>query len=115
METKALAKPEVSAKGSALTFDNIESLQRLANYLHASKMLPKQYDTPEKIGTGIQYAVQLGFRDSWLLAIRQIAVINGTPSMFGDLPLALVRGSRSARRVRRVPIRQRRNANQFGK
>jgi hypothetical protein len=93
METTAVAKPPVAANGSALTFNNIESLQRLAAYLHASRMLPKQYDTPEKIGAGIQYAVQLGFRDSWLLALRQIAVINGTPSMFGDLPLALARGS----------------------
>lgn len=93
MQHDLAKRPDVTATGGALTFHNIESLQRLTQYLHASRMLLKQYDTPEKIGTGIQYAVQLGFRDTWLLALRQIAVINGTPSMFGDLPLALVRSS----------------------
>jgi hypothetical protein len=86
-------RPAVQARGGALTFGDIDSLQRLTNYLHASRMLPQQYNTPEKIGAGIQYAVQLGFGNTWLLALRQIAVINGTASMFGDLPLALVRNS----------------------
>lgn len=86
-------RPAVPSHGGALTFNDLDSLQRLTKYLAASQMMPKQYNTPEKIGTGIQFAVQLGFRDKWLLAIRQIAVINGTPSVFGDLPLALVRQS----------------------
>lgn len=87
-------KPQLTTThNGSLSFNSLESLHRLSNYLHASRMLPKQYDTPEKIGTGIQYAMQLGFKDTWLLALRQIAVINGTPSMFGDLPLALVRSS----------------------
>lgn len=86
-------KPPVTAQGGALTFTDIESLQRLSRYLLASRMMPKQYDTMEKIGTGIQYAIQVGFKHNWLMALRQIAVINGTPSLFGDLPLALVRNS----------------------
>lgn len=86
-------KPPVEARNGLLSFTDIESLQRLCVYLHASGMMPKQYNTPEKIGTGIQFAIQLGFADKWLLALRQIAVINGNPSMFGDLPLSLVRSS----------------------
>lgn len=86
-------KPPVEARNGLLSFTDLDSLQRLCIYLNASGMMPKQYNSPEKIGTGIQFAIQLGFADKWLLALRQIAVINGTPSMFGDLPLSLVRSS----------------------
>jgi hypothetical protein len=61
---------------------------RMAKYFLASKLLPKFYDTPEKVVIAIQYASQLGLKP--LVALRQIAVVNGTPSIFGDLPLALV-------------------------
>jgi len=54
-------------------------------------MLPEAYDTPEKVMTGMQYAVELGLKP--LISLRQISVIKGTPSIFGDLPLALVRRS----------------------
>jgi hypothetical protein len=87
------AKPPVEAKNGLLTFNSIESLHRLACYLVESRMLPKQFGNAAQAAIGVQFAIQLGFRDNWLIAMRQIAVINGNPNIFGDLPLAMVRSS----------------------
>lgn len=56
-----------------------------------SKMVPKWYLTAEAVVVGMQYALELGLKP--LSALRQIAVVHGVPSLFGDLPLALCRGS----------------------
>ena len=64
---------------------------RLAVAYTKSGILPIQYNTPEKVLTAMQFCIELGLRP--LSAMRQIAVINGVPSMYGDLPLGVVRGS----------------------
>ena len=60
-----------------------------ATQLVRSRMLPQQYDCPEKVIAAMQLATEL--RLPPLVALRQIAVVNGTPTIWGDLPLALVR------------------------
>lgn len=70
---------------------NIEEAFRLATAYHASKLLPKRFESPEMIMTAMQFALELGLMP--LTGLRQIAVVNGTPSMFGELPLALVYAS----------------------
>lgn len=64
-------------------------LFRVASLWVKSGMAPKGYDTPEKIITGLQYANELGLKG--LTALRHIAIIRGRPSIWGELPLALVR------------------------
>lgn len=93
-ETPAPGKTAVSvvAESSGLLVGRtFEEQWKIATLLHRSRMLPKGYDTPEKVMTGMQYAFELGLKP--LLAMRQICVINGTPNLFGDLPLAVVRNS----------------------
>lgn len=68
----------------------MEERYRVCQLYVKSGMLPKGYDTPEKAFIGIQYALELGFRDQPLTALKNIAVINGMPSIWGELPLALV-------------------------
>jgi len=53
-----------------------------------SGMLPKHYNTIEKVVTASAWARELGLKP--LSALRQMAVINGSPSLYGDLPLSLV-------------------------
>jgi hypothetical protein len=65
-----------------------EEMFRLARVYCASKMLPKAYDTPEKVLTAMQFCAENGLK--FLTSVRQIAVINGTPSPWGELPLAMV-------------------------
>lgn len=69
----------------------IEDHFRVAKLLLDSKMLPAQYNTESKIMVGVQYALELGLKP--LNALRQIAVIQGTPSLYGDLPLSLAMNS----------------------
>jgi len=84
----ALVQPDAQGilKGS-----NLEQEWKLAEMMVKSGMLPKQYDTPAKVITAKQFAIELGVPP--LTALRQIAVINGRPQLYGDLPLGLVRRS----------------------
>lgn len=66
---------------------NSEELFRLAEGFIRSGLLPKQFETVTAVVTGMQYAKELGLKP--LTALRQIAVIHGTPSIWGDLPLSL--------------------------
>ena len=75
----------------ALIGTTLDEQYRLAKAYHASGMLPNHYDSPEKILTGMQYAFELGLKP--MTGMRQICVINGTPAIWGELPLALVKKS----------------------
>lgn len=70
---------------------NLDQQLRLAAWYAKSGMLPKHYDTPEKVITGMQYAYELGLKP--LTAMRQISIVNGNPCLWGELPLGLVRRS----------------------
>jgi len=70
---------------------------RAASIWIQSGMLPSSYNTPQKVITGIQYARELGL--SGITALKQIAVIKGTPSIFGDLPLTLAMKSNKIKEI----------------
>lgn len=76
---------------------SIDEQYRLAKLYVQSKMLPARFNTPESAMVAMQFASE--HFDKPLTAIRQIAVINGVPSFYGDLPLALVRGSGKCEKV----------------
>lgn len=96
VEPAASAQPK---QNSAVTIDDrgtfkamtIEARYRIAQYAIASRMVPKSYSTPEQVMIGMEYAYELGLQP--LTGLRSIAIINGTPSIFGELPMALVRRS----------------------
>jgi hypothetical protein len=66
---------------------SIEEAFRVATAFHKSGLLPQRYNSPEMVLTAMQLALELRLQP--LTAMRQIAVINGTPSLYGDLPLSL--------------------------
>lgn len=70
---------------------NVQQMHRLATAYFKAGMVPKSYKTPEQVFAGMQFAAELGL--PMLSGIRQIAIVNGQPSLWGDLPLALVRAS----------------------
>lgn len=70
---------------------DLDEAWRYAVALQGSGMLPTRYDNPGKVLCGMQYALELGLKP--LTALRQIAIIEGTPNIFGDLPLAIVMAS----------------------
>ena len=74
-----------------VTPTNIEEAHRYASYVVSSGLAPKHFDTPEKAMVAMQTARELNLPA--LTSLRQMYVVNGSVSLFGDLPLALVRRS----------------------
>lgn len=88
-DTRAIAVQ--SNEQGQLVGKTLDEQWRLAVSYSKSGLLPKHFNTPEKILTAMQFAYELGLKP--LSAMRQIAVINGIPSMYGDLPLAVCKAS----------------------
>jgi len=102
-EKKEVAVLDVEAsKNGQLKGGTLQEQWKLATAYCRSGMLPKSYNTPEKELTGMQYAYELGL--SPLSALKNIAVINGQPSLWGELPLAIVRNSGKLVRIKEYNI-----------
>lgn len=72
----------------------LKSFGELLNYarcIAASHLAPKGFETPEQILVAIEAGAEVGLRP--LQALQNIAVINGRPSFYGDVPLAIVQAS----------------------
>lgn len=84
-------KPLVEAKSldHALSSTTLEGRYRHAQMAISGGMVPKSYKTPEQVLAAFEFARELSLPP--MSAIRNIAVINGQPSLWGDLPLTLVR------------------------
>lgn len=79
--------PIAADEGGVFRPKSIDEAFRLATAYYKSKLLPKHYTSPEMVMTAMQFAIELGLKP--LTALRQIAVVNGSPCIWGDLPLAL--------------------------
>lgn len=81
--------------------DSLDAVYRFAKGVALAGWAPKSYredprnaDSPfsvDKIALGILHGAEVGLRP--LAALRGIAVINGTPSLWGDAMMAVVRAS----------------------
>ncbi|HSC09025.1 MAG TPA: recombinase RecT, partial [Steroidobacteraceae bacterium] len=81
----------VTVGDRGLRIQSLDELARVSAMVKASGFAPKDFDTPEKVGTAILYAMELGLNP--ITALGQIAVVNGRPTLWGQAPLALVRAS----------------------
>lgn len=70
---------------------NSNDLYRVAAQLLKGGGVPKSYTSVEQVISAWNFAAQLKLPPQ--VAIRNIAIIEGTPSLFGDLPLAMVQRS----------------------
>lgn len=96
METAAPAvqqpqKAPVFVGNRGLQVTDLESLWRVSTYIAKSGLAPKGIESPEAIFVAIEMGLEIGLPP--MAAIQNIAVINGRPAVFGDIPLALVRSS----------------------
>jgi hypothetical protein len=66
---------------------DLEGKFRIADALFKSKMVPKGYENPLQVMAAMEFAVELGLRP--FQGLRNIAMIQGQPSIWGELPLAL--------------------------
>jgi hypothetical protein len=91
-EAKAQKPAEIEADINGLIVGKTLGEQyRVASVYAKSGVLPKHFDTAEKVLTVLHYCRQMNLPP--LVAMRQIMVVNNTPTMWGDLPLALVKKS----------------------
>lgn len=85
-------KPELKMNQSGLIRpENLTEAVRYADMLIQSKLLPERFNTAASVLVGMQYALELNLKP--LTALKNIAVVKGTPCLYGDLPLALCQGS----------------------
>ena len=75
----------------AIVPQSFEDIWRFATAVTKSGLAPKGIDSPEAAFVVIQYGLELGLGP--MAALQGIANINGKPSIYGDLMLALARGS----------------------
>jgi len=80
---------DIMTENGLLVGKTMGEMYRIAKMLVASEMVPKSYKTPEQVMAGMQFAISL--RLNPFVSLRQIAVVNGQPSLWGDLPLGLAR------------------------
>ena len=71
---------------------DLDQAWRLAGIIAGAGMAPESYDRSiDKVMIGIMHGLEVGFTP--MAALQSIAVINGTPSIWGDGALALVENS----------------------
>lgn len=90
---RAISEPSIVAGAAirSLVPTSFEGVWRMAQMLAASPFSPKDMKSPEACAGAITLGLDLGITP--IQAVQSIAVINGRPSIWGDLALALVRAS----------------------
>lgn len=89
--SKEVARKMKVGKNGEIVAKTFEEQQIMAYTFLRSKMLPASFDSVEKVLTAMQFVSELGLKS--FTALRQVYIVNGTPNLFGDLPLALARKS----------------------
>ena len=79
----------VSRRGIVLT--SMDELARFATMVCQSGLAPKGMDKPASIAIAVEMGMEIGIPP--MQAIQNIAVINGRPTVWGDLMLAICQGS----------------------
>jgi hypothetical protein len=76
------------AQAAALIPNTFEQTWRVARLIHRAEMAPQDLNTIEKIMVVLMHGLEVGV--SPMQAVQGIALINKRPTIWGDLPLALI-------------------------
>lgn len=91
-ETLPAVKPDLPQMGErGIEIRNLDDLFKMASWIFASPFKPKACDSPAAIAVQIQFGMELGL--GVMASVRNIAVINGQPSIYGPIGLGIVRAS----------------------
>lgn len=82
-------KAPIETNERGLVLRTLDDMYRFGQYVVASKMAPRGYDTPEKVIIGVQWGWELGL--SPMQSLKNISVINNSPAVWGDAVPALCR------------------------
>jgi hypothetical protein len=87
----SLTKRE-SDVGFSLQPKNLQEAMKICEYLASSSVIPKQYrGNSADILVAINYGQEFGLKP--LQSLNSVGVINGSPGLYGDAPLALCKRS----------------------
>ena len=92
--TGAEMMPEMKNKLNALQVQvqTLEMCRQLGAHYSSTLMVPKQYQgKPEDAAVAIQWGLEIGLQP--LQSLQNIACIQGSPSLWGDALIAIVKGS----------------------
>lgn len=98
---KVAAPVEVNDEGK-FAATTVEGQYRIAQAFHKSGLVPRGFDSAEKVMVGMQFARELGLEP--LSGLRNIAVVNGMPSLWGELPLKLAYQTREIKHIEEFVI-----------
>jgi len=90
-ETPKSTAITISAGPRGLQLNTMKEMWQFANALTASGMAPRGLEKPEACLVAMQLGAELGFGP--MMSIQNIAVINGRPTVWGDVMLGLCRSS----------------------
>ena len=90
-EFDKLLKRPVKFGPKGVDLENLDDVWRFASMVTQSRIAPKGMDTPQAVMIAVAMGAELGLKP--MMAIQNIAVINGRPSIWGDAMLALCRQS----------------------
>lgn len=86
----AIVPKSIGTEGFSILPRNFEELNSFCNMLAKSDFVPKDYrDKPGNVMVAIQMGAEVGLKA--LQAVQNIGVINGKPSIYGDLGKAILR------------------------
>lgn len=78
----------------------LEERFRVADAWFKSRMVPASYENAVQVLGAMEFSIQLGIPP--LIGLSKIAIINGQPSIWGEMPLALVRKSGHLKSIKEV-------------
>ena len=84
-------RPLILTGDRGIKLASMEDAYRFAQYVVASRLAPKNLDTPEKILIAIQTGMEAGLTP--MHSLQAVVVINGLPSWKGDGALSIVKAS----------------------
>ncbi len=84
--SRAATPMSLNDRGLMQTKDSSEEW-RLAQLMLSSKALPKQFENPAQVVMALQFLKFYGLNP--IVSIRQTTIINGSLSLWGDLPLSI--------------------------
>lgn len=92
----------ISRGEKGLELSTLEEMQRFANMVLKSGVVPAHYDTAAKICVALQHGYEIGFTP--MAALQNIAVIRGKPTLGGEAALALAYSKGLIEDKKEVPV-----------
>jgi hypothetical protein len=91
LEVPQRGLPDFALGNQGVVIQTLNDAWTFANIVHRSGLAPSTLDTPAKVLIALQLGMEVGLPP--MAAIQNVAVINGRPTLWGDIMLGLVRKS----------------------